>query len=243
MKNKIISMSIFAVLVVLLSICGFASADSPDVESFFEFNEIAGLGVEIDKAFVGRDGENLLVLGGFKMQDLQPVASNAVFVLSADSKQWTEFSQLQNHIYGGVAVSNSDGVICIGGFKDGELSKEVVRYSIEEGKLQTEQMPDLPVVIADVKAALVSGRLYAIGSEVAFSMDLLARGAKWQQLDSWQATQAKIVSVAAVAGRLYVFTQDDSFKVLRYSSLDGFEQVGETDYDLTDTPRRSASQP
>ena len=63
-------------------------------------------------------------------------------------------SQLQNHIYGGVAVSNSDGVICIGGFKDGELSKEVVRYSIEEGKLQTEQMPDLPVAISGIKAAL-----------------------------------------------------------------------------------------
>jgi len=230
-KEKIKNLKVNGIIfLMLLSICGLASADSTEAESFFEFKKIAPLGVELDKAFVGRDGDNVIVIGGFKSQ----IASNAVFVLSADSQQWTELTQLQNHVYGGDAVSTADGITCIGGYKDGELSKEVVRYSIEEGKLRTEQMPDLPIAISGVKAAHVSGRIYAVGSEAAFSLDLLASDLNWHKLEKWQPTEAKVIAAAAVSGSLFIFTQNDGFKVLRLSGSNDFEQLGETDYDLSD---------
>ncbi|MFI4910159.1 MAG: sodium/solute symporter [Sedimentisphaeraceae bacterium JB056] len=228
MKNLKVNRCVFLVLLIL-TVCTLAVADSVETEGFFEFERIAPLGAELDKAFVGRDGENLLVIGGFKSQ----VASNAVFMLDEDGQKWAEISPLQNRVYGGAAVSTSDGVICIGGYKDDVETKEVVRYWIEEDKLHSEQMPELPVFIPDVKAALASGHIYAVGAEAAFSMDLLAKDGKWKKLDAWQPIDGKVVSVAAVSGRLFVFTNNEGFRVSRLSPDKIFEQLGQTDYDLS----------
>ncbi len=227
MKNLKVNTCVF--LTLLLFICGLVNADAQTKEGFFEFRELAPLGFELDRAFVGREGKSLLVIGGIKSQ----VAGNAVFMLSAGSQEWKELTQLQSHIYGGAAVSNSDGMICIGGYKDGSLSREVISYSVKDGMLQAKQMPQLPVEIPNVKAALVSNRIYIIGSEAAFSLDLLASDSKWQKLDSWQPIRGEVVSVAAVSGRLFVFTQNGGFKVLRLSANNVFEQIGETNYDLS----------
>ena len=217
-------------ILVMLSLCPLVNAEVAKTEGFFAFKEVAPLGVALDKAFVGRDGDTLLVLGGF----IEQAVSHSVYYLAKDASKWSALAPLQDHIYGGAAVSHADGVICVGGFKNNTLSKVVIRYSIEDGQLQGTSLPDLPMGIEDVKAALVSDRLYALGSDVVYSLDLLTDAAVWEPLDSWQPSPAKIIAAVGVADRLYVFTHDEHFKVMRLTGNNGFELLGETDYDLSE---------
>jgi solute:Na+ symporter, SSS family len=225
----------FVSFLLVLLFCGMAGAYTPDTESFFEFAEIGPLGIELEDAFVGRQGDNILVLGGFEMKDSGPSANNSVFVLSADASEWKESAQLQRHISGGAAISTDEGVICIGGFKDGRPSNEVVRYSIENGNIRAEQMPDLPAPMPEVKAAQVLGMIYAIDSDAAFTLDLLAVDAKWEKSDRWQPTGAKVLSAAGILENLFVFTQDNGFKVHQLTGTNTFDKFGDVDFDISNS--------
>jgi len=197
------------------------------------------LGNELEKAFIARSGDDLLVLGGFEVRTEQRHANTTVYALSASEDKWLELPDMDVHIYGGAAVSSGKGVICLGGYENDRPSKKVIRYSFSEEKLSKTPLTDLPVLIPDIKACIFSNKLYAFSSKAAYSLDLLDVDAQWEALSSWIATDADIVAVVPSAEKLYVFTERMAANtsggtfVYSYTMLHGFKQVGQTDRNIS----------
>ena len=242
-SRKVLMLAATACLVV----CGLVSAEEKS-GAFFKFEETASPGIAVEESYVGRHDGKLLVIGGFKVEDSERTASNSVYVLEADGTEWTEFETLyvldeeserwteidtqENHVYGGAVVSTSEGVVCLGGYENGQPSKNVVRYSVADGKVKKHLLPELPVTVIDAAAAEVSNRLYVISSDAVLSLDMLAKEPAWEELDS---LGEKVLSAASVGGKLFVFTETDGVNnVLRLGQENKFDLVGPIDADITD---------
>ena len=234
-KKQIIG---FAGLLLLIP-CASLLADTGDGR-IFTYDELAPLGQALEQAFVGRSGDDLLVMGGFKVHEAQRQANTSVYALAASEDTWRELPALDVHVYGGAAVSSGKGLICLGGYENDRPTKQVIRYARKDNTLISTPLPDLQVLMPDLKAAIFSNKLYAIGSEAAFSLDLLDVEAQWQELSSWNVTGATIAAAAPSAEKLFVFAENTAAdashatSIYAYSVLNGFNHVGQTDHDVSD---------
>lgn len=230
-------------IIVLAGLCLLIACVSLHAETedsrIFTFDEMPHLGHDLEQSFVARAGDDLLVFGGFEIGERQRQANTSVYALAAAETKWRELPAMEMHVYGGAVVSNGKGVIRLGGYEDDQPSKKVARYALKDETLVTAPLNDLPIVMPNIKAAIFSNRLYAIGSEKAYSLDLLDTEAQWGGLASWAATGANIVAVVPSAEKLFVFTGNadgeasDGTLVYAYTLLNGFKQVGRTDHDIS----------
>jgi len=216
---------------IFLTFGGSAYGEVDKESEFFSFDQLPAFPVELDRPFAGRHADALLALGGLGPQGLP---TNSVYLLAKGAAEWKELPPLSNNIYGGVSVSTEKGLICIGGYEDGQLTKKVTRFSVEDGQVKSFQMPELPVALADVGAAAVSNRLYAVSSDGAFSLDILADSANWEELPGLPES-ADVTAVAGVGGKLYVFSSaaDGTYNVLKLNIDKQFEVVGSADKDIS----------
>jgi N-acetylneuraminic acid mutarotase len=99
------------------------------------------------------------------LEDGQRKAGNAVYALLDGADAWTELDQLTETIAGAAAANASDSMICVGGLVDGQASSKVVKYSLADGKLASESLPDPPMPLAAPAAAVTTNHLY-VGSSL-----------------------------------------------------------------------------
>ncbi len=221
--------------VVSWVLCSAAFAGAGD-ESFFEFQQQPALATALDGACVGYSANDLLVLGGNVVADGRSRAVRSVYVLADGADAWAELETLPEAIAEGAVANAADGMICVGGERDGRPSCKVVRYSLSEGKLVERSMPDLPFPMADAAAAVVSDHLYVAGvnsdteEQVFLSLDLLAAGAEWKSLPVWPGEALIQPAAAGVEGRFYLFGQQTaegagSVSAFEYDAVKGWRTL------------------
>lgn len=210
-KDMIMDCKFMIRIAVLLFVC-FASFSMGEVarseENFFEFEELALPGVEFDEALVGYSGKDVIAIGGYSSEGGQRKAVGFVYALADGADAWKELESLEVTIADGAVANSKDGMICVGGVVDGEASSRVVKYSLVEGKLVGESLPDLPMPLVGAAAGFTADHLYVAGttldgsSKVFLHLDMLVKNPEWEELQAWP---GGVILKPAAAGLLGKF--------------------------------------
>ncbi|MGA0900344.1 MAG: sodium:solute symporter, partial [Luteolibacter sp.] len=120
-------------------------------------------------SFAGTCNDTLLVAGGANFPDGPPwddgskIWHDRVFALEQGAGEWREAGKLPRPLGYGVSISTPDGVICIGGSDERAHYSEVFRLKYNGAKVEIENLPPLPVKLANMAGALVEGSIHVIG--------------------------------------------------------------------------------
>lgn len=159
-------------------------------------------------SFAGTCNDTLLVAGGANFPDGPPwddgskIWHDRVFALEQGAGEWREAGKLPRPLGYGVSISTPDGVICIGGSDERAHYSEVFRLKYNGAKVEIENLPPLPVKLANMAGALVEGSIHVIGGtsspddSIASKQHLVFDGQSWARHDPLPAI-GRILPVAA----------------------------------------------
>ena len=169
-------------------------------------------------AFVGVSEGALLVAGGANFPDAPPweggtkVWHDRIFVLATPDGPWHEAGRLPRPLGYGVAITTGEGVVCIGGSDASGHHTLVMRLRWNGSTVETEDLPPLPVPLANMAGALAGKAIHVIGGTTspddteASKRHFAFEEGRWTELDPLPAA-GRILPVAGARGRgFYVFS-------------------------------------
>lgn len=167
----------------------------------FKFAEIPSIPARTQSAFAGIHNSTLIV-----------VADLEVFALHKPAGVWERVGELSFYAQSGASVSTPDGVVMVGGRRDGKASANVSVLSWTKDGLKQSAYPDLPRAVVRPAAALFEGRLYVAGGEdatgVALSnfwmLDLSSAKPTWSELPSWPGPPRAAAALAVSQDKLFL---------------------------------------
>jgi solute:Na+ symporter, SSS family len=160
------------------------------------------------------DGK-LIIAGGANFPDKLPWDGGIktwwddiyVYDTRAASPRWEVHHQkLPFPIGYGVSINLPEGLLCIGGGDDKRSYSDVFLIRWNDGRLEFDEWPSLPVPLAYSAGALVDGRIYIAGGEdysnpgatsYFFVLDTRAREKGWIQLNPWPGPPRSFAVAAA----------------------------------------------
>jgi N-acetylneuraminate epimerase len=171
--------------------------------------------------FGGVSNGALVIGGGSNFPD-KPIWENgtkvwydSVFVLEQPTGQWKTGGKLPRALAGGVSVTTSDGVACLGGGDADRNYADCFLLQWQDGKLETKSLPKLPRPCANFAGVLVGSTIYAAGGiehtndsstlKTFWSLDLTNRPAGWQILEPWPGPGRMLATIGAQDGAIYLF--------------------------------------
>lgn len=166
-------------------------------------------------SFAGISNDTLLVAGGANFPDGAPwdggskVWHDRIFALKQNASEWQEVGKLPRPLGYGVSISTPQGVICIGGSDERAHYAEVLRLKYNGAELEIENLPPLPVALANMAGALVDGTIHVIGGtsspndSTASNLHLAFNGHEWSRLDPLPAA-GRILPVASSHQRRFL---------------------------------------
>jgi cyclically-permuted mutarotase family protein len=167
-------------------------------------------------AFSGAHHNALIIAGGANFPDAPPwedgtkVWQDEIYVLekTTDGYRWHTDPQfkLPLPLAYGVSVATDEGLLCIGGNNQDQVSDRVfiIQWQPETGTITIEEKPPMPHPLAMMAGARVNDEVYVAGGQIThgqtkatntfLSLDL--RDFSWKTLPSWPGP-SRIVPVAA----------------------------------------------
>ena len=242
MGTRLNAWCLFQVLLLGLGI----SATAAVAEVSVNIQSLPTLAAPVEGAFVGSDGEVLIVAGGESEEGL----SAHVSVLAADGARW-QTSRLEVPIAHGVTATTADGMICLGGVDRSGPTTRVMRLRWDGAALLQEPLPELPTPRLEAAAAVLDGILYVTGGRPAvdarpdgalLALDLSAPETGWQSLEPNPSPRLQPMLVAR-AGAIYLMggTGDSSEQNWSYRAKPfdgtitrGWVQIAAAPADLSD---------
>lgn len=174
--------------------------------------------------FAGVSNGALIVAGGANFPDGLPweggrkVWYDRIYVLESPRSDWKVADRrLPTPLAYGVSVTYGDGVVIIGGGDGSINSRLVFRLKWDEGAVVVEQLPSLPVPLAEMGGALVGNVVYVAGgmesptatsaSSGFFALDL-SRGpaGRWERLPSWPGPARMQPVAGSLHGAFYLMS-------------------------------------
>ncbi|MBQ0049252.1 MAG: sodium/solute symporter [Bacteroidales bacterium] len=157
----------------------------------------AAKGLGLSATFGGVLDGDAIVAGGSNFPDL-PVSQGGEKqcydeVYRLHNGQWVLVGHLPYAAANGASVTTAKGVVCIGGSNGLGTVSRVTLLTLEEGKLQTTDLPSLPVPLTEMAAAHRDGVVYVVGgrsvdesgasvaSHIVYALDLM-EGKSWEAL-------------------------------------------------------------
>ncbi|MDP4275086.1 MAG: hypothetical protein Q8907_12475 [Bacteroidota bacterium] len=197
--------------------------------------------------FSGIIGQNLIIAGGTNFKNCMPWKGGAktfyadIYACSFVSakKEWKIYrNKFIKPLAYGVSISLPEGILCIGGSDSIKAYSEVFLMKYNGSAFQYEKWPSLPVPLANMCGAYLSGKIYIAGgienpsspkaTRHFFVLDVNDKKNGWKTLASWPGEpRAFAVAVAQNNGKdncFYLFSgrnisPDFPLKVLS----DGYE--------------------
>lgn len=176
--------------------------------------------------FAGVSGGALIAAGGANFPDKKPweggkkVWYDTVFVLEKPDGAWRAVGKLLQPTAYGVSVSDSHGVICVGGSNDRRHYRAVSRLTWHSGNLSVTSEAPLPKPIANMCGAMLGDTLFIAGGTATpgatntlktfLALNLKEEKAQWRELEPWPGP-ARMLAIAAV--------QDGSFFLISGADL------------------------
>lgn len=169
-------------------------------------------------AYAGVSQDALIVAGGANFPSGPPWEGGAkvwhdrVFVYPADQSGWKEVARLPKALGYGVSITTPEGVVCIGGSHASGHEARVFRLRWNGSNVEIDDLPPLPVTLANMAGALVGGRIHVIGGSTspeavaASNRHFCLEGGAWKELAPLPA-EGRILPVAgAKDGAFYVIS-------------------------------------
>ena len=191
-------------------------------ESSFEFSQLPPLPDRegVAGAFAGVSGGCLIVAGGANFPDKKPwehgkkVWYDTVYVLDTVDGVWRIAGKLPIPLGYGVSVTTSDGFVCIGGSDAEKHHTEVFRMSLKGGEIHFENLPSLPIPLANCAGALLEDTVYVFGGSDEpgdklalnrlFALDLKSASSRWKEYQPCPGKGRILPVAAALDGAFYV---------------------------------------
>jgi N-acetylneuraminic acid mutarotase len=166
-----------------------------------------------------------------------------VFVLEDPNGPWRSAGTLEQPLARGASVTTPDGVICLGG-------SEAFRLRWINGRIEREQLPELPRPCADMSAAILGNTVYVAGGQALpeaasamkyfWALDLARADPRWQVLEPWPGP-ARILPAAAVQdGAFYLIGGETSGRLLadayRYRPGEGWKRIADVPQPVVAAP-------
>jgi N-acetylneuraminic acid mutarotase len=237
-------------------------ADSPPGRALVPLPDRVG----VAGAFAGVGGGALLVAGGANFPDKMPWDggtkrwTDAIYALESPTGTWKTVGRLAKPWGYGVSVTDSLGVVCIGGGDATGHRRDAFRLRYVEGRIETDRLPALPVAVANACGAIVGTHLYIVGgiespdakatSRDVYRLDLSEKNATWDTVERLPNRGRMLAMAASVAGELYVvggvdFDRDGKRVYLkmadRYTPGRGWSSVADLPKPLAAAPSPLAS--
>lgn len=173
--------------------------------------------------FAGVSNSALLFAGGANFPAGAPWAGGTktyysdIYVLENAQAQWKQAGMLPHPLAYGISLTWQDGVICIGG-NDAEKyysAAFILRY--QQGKITTEELPELPFPLANASGAIAGNTLYIAGGVQSatdtahnyfLSLNLVAPKdtRAWNTLPSWPGPSRMLSITGVQDGNFYLFS-------------------------------------
>lgn len=212
-------------------------------------------------AYAGVSQDAVIVAGGANFPSGPPWEGGAkvwhdrVFVYPANQSGWKEAARLPKALGYGVSITTPEGVVCIGGSHATGHEAAVFRLRWEGSKVDIDDLPPLPLALANMAGALVGGRIHVIGGSVspeattASQRHFCLEGGAWKELAPLPA-EGRILPIAgAKQGAFYVFsgaalTADAAGKPVRTYLRDAWKYEASGEWKrLADLPRAAVAAP
>ena len=170
--------------------------------------------------FAGVSDGCLIVAGGANFPDKKPwehgkkVWYDTVFALDKPDGVWRIAGKLPRPLGYGVSVTTSDGVVCIAGSDAEKHHSEVFRLTLRGGEIHTENLPSLPIPLANGAGALLEDTIYVFGGSDEpgdksalnrlFALDLKSADPQWKELEPCPGKGRILPVAAALDGAFYI---------------------------------------
>ena len=129
-----------------------------------------------------------------------------IYALEELSGSWKVVGKLPRVMGYGVSLTWKSGIICLGG---GDAERNfadafIIRY--QQGKIEIENLPDLPVPVVNGAGVIVNDIIYLLGDGF-WSLDLTNTISKrqWQQLPSLPCPPRILSAAGTMDGKIYIF--------------------------------------
>lgn len=234
----------FAVCILFFFLPVFTMAQ----QNFFSWDELTPIpdSVGFAGSYAGVSNDALLVAGGANFPDgIGPWGKTPktwydhIYVLEERNGVWKHAGKLPRPSGYGVSVTSGNSVIWIGGGNAKGHHRDVYRLEWRDNKIHTEQLPDLPLPLANSAGVVLDDQIYITGglhapsdtmaSNVFWRLDLRKSGAEmvWDVLQPVPGPGRMLAVAGTQEGHVYVFsgvalkTGPDG-KVVREYLTDGY---------------------
>jgi N-acetylneuraminic acid mutarotase len=173
-------------------------------------------------AFAGIHGKHLLAGGGANFPDGtmpwnggKKVWHDRLFALdmATPDASWQEIGKFPSPVGYGLSLTLADGVILIGGSDEKAHSRRVSLLSLASGKPSFQELPDLPVPLAQMAGALVGQKIHVCGgiekpdstsaTAAHWTFDLTARDRGWESAPPLPSA-GRMLATAAAIGDVFI---------------------------------------
>jgi N-acetylneuraminic acid mutarotase len=205
-----------------LGISLLMSACSAQPSSSLEFSKLPPLPDRegFAGAFAGVAGGCLVVAGGANFPDKKPwengkkIWYDTVFALKKPTATWRIAGKLPRPLGYGISITTSNGIVCIGGSDAEKHHSEVFLLTIQRGRLETKNLPSLPIPVANGAGALLDNIIYLFGGSDEpgdksalnrlYAYDLGSGSPQWRELESCPGKPRILPVAAALDGAFYI---------------------------------------
>lgn len=216
----------FPLFFFLLTYLAFTQASAEGLGQILSWKELAPLPDPVGFAspFAGVVDGSLVVAGGANFPDGRPwegaskVWHDSVFVLDEPEGDWRPAGRLPRPLAYGVSITTPDGLVCIGGSDEQSHFATVFRLRLQSGKAVFDEMPDLPLTLANGAGLLMGNSIYVVGgqgqpnarpSRQVWKLDLSTNEPMWEELPPLPGSARMLATVGTLNGDLFVFSGTD----------------------------------
>lgn len=170
--------------------------------------------------YAGESQKMLFCFGGVNFPDKLPWEDgkkkwyDEIYMLQKE-ENWVKLAEkLPFPLAYGVSVSYQDRIIVIGGNNESGYSDKVLSYSWNGHGLDSINLPDLPLPIANMAGTLVNNVIIIAGgnnsltgkaTKKCYLLDLENISEGWSQLPSWPGSECLVPMCASHNGKFYLF--------------------------------------
>lgn len=173
---------------------------------------------------------------------------DTIYLYDAKAKHWLPTGKLPAPAGYGVSVQTEQGLIIIGGSNDTGHLNTVYRINSSNKKLSFQELPSLPVPLANSCGALVGNKIYIAGGQVSpsslstsslfLSFDLNNSGAGWVEEQSWPGPSRMLAVAGSDGCAFYLFSGTELVNGQRVYLKDAYRFSPDTGWKvLTSLPK------
>lgn len=210
------------IMAIAVSGLGFLSSHARAASDVFQTQTLPDLPRSAEHGTIGAHGSTLLAI--VPSDAGSPGGSAVVYRLAENDQAWRPADSLKEFDVPGTVVSTPDGVVLIGGRRDGASRDTVTLLAGEADALTNKPLPPLPVSGDHTPAAALGSTVYVLindasgreGASRLLSLDLTAKAPQWRSGPELTGDPPVHAVMVSLQDKLYVFGTTSAGRIVAY---------------------------